>query len=67
VKRPTPKQFDVAIGWLEVNEGDQGEAEACQTVARWIEHQQQEHLLKSSARSGGVSIKALRARLGSPK
>lgn len=36
---PTDQQFETAIIWLQSNEGDCGEAEACRQVADWIERQ----------------------------
>jgi hypothetical protein len=39
-KTPTDQQFETAIMWLQGNEGDEGEGEACragrtQTLAEW--------------------------------
>jgi hypothetical protein len=63
MKRPTTEQIDTAVAWLRSNEGDQGESERCAAVADWIEHLEQNASLAAAARKGGVSVKALRARL----
>lgn len=63
MKRPTTEQLDTALAWLRSNEGDNGEAERCQAVADWLEHQEREAVLRRAAREGGVSVKALRSKL----
>jgi hypothetical protein len=40
MKTPTPEQLELAIEWLEANEGLDGEAETCAAVAAWLRHQQ---------------------------
>lgn len=38
--RASDADLDVAILWLEANEGDSGEAEACQRIADFLKRQQ---------------------------
>jgi hypothetical protein len=35
-EKPTPDDFATAIAWLNHNDGDNGEAEACSRVAEWL-------------------------------
>jgi len=37
MKRPTDQQFETACLWLEANEGNNGEKEACQAVADYLD------------------------------
>jgi hypothetical protein len=60
---PTDRQFETAILWLENNEGDAEEAEACRAVASWIERWRADKMLKDTARQAGVSVAALRRKL----
>jgi hypothetical protein len=62
-QKPTLEQFETAIMWLQVNDGDKGEAEACSAVADWIEHLRDEERLKQIARQAGVSVPEARRRL----
>lgn len=62
-RAPTDQQFETAIIWLQSNEGDCGEAEACRQVADWIERQRTTASLKQVAREAGVSVSQLRKRL----
>lgn len=64
MKRPTPEQIDVAVQWLIVNEGDEGEAEACGAVAKWLTEMSYEQMLREEARRGGITVASLRRRLG---
>lgn len=60
MKRPTPEQIAVACEWLDLNEGDNDEAEACQAVIVWLEHLQSEHELQTAARRAGVPVSIAR-------
>jgi hypothetical protein len=64
VKRPTTEQLDTAIAWLNANNGDHGEAERCTAVARWLEHDEQDRMVRSAARKAGVPVAKVRERLG---
>lgn len=60
IKRPTDEQIAVAIEWLNVNEGDQGEMESCLAVAAWLEEDAKDRMLKQESRRRGVPIKVAR-------
>lgn len=63
MKMPSTEQLNVAISWLRANEGIDGEADACEAVAAWIEHEERERLIRSKARAAGVSVARFRRRL----
>jgi hypothetical protein len=63
MKMPPLEQIGIALDWLRSNEGDNGESDACQAVADWLEHQETERQLRGAARSGGVPVAALRRKL----
>lgn len=63
MRRPSPEDFAVAAEWLDVNEGEEGEAESCKRVAEWLRHEDAEHILRTECRRAGVSIRAVRAKL----
>lgn len=65
MKKPPPEQFDIAIHWLENNEGDGSEGEACKAVAAWLDAQEDARQMRNLARSHGVPVKALREHLES--
>jgi hypothetical protein len=60
---PTDQQFETAIMWLQSNEGEGEEAEACNAVASWIEQHRTNAMLREVARKAGVSVTKLRKRL----
>jgi hypothetical protein len=60
---PTDDEISIAVAWLNVNEGDGGEAEACKAVGAWLEHERFERMLRREARAGGVPVAQLRQRL----
>jgi hypothetical protein len=62
-KKPTDQQFEIAVMWLQGNEGDGGESDACRAVADWIESCRTQDMLRKAARAGGVSVRNLRKRL----
>lgn len=47
---PSTDQFGTAIEWLNNNEGDGAEGEACRAVAAWLEWQEQERSIRYAAR-----------------
>jgi hypothetical protein len=63
MKSPTDEQLQIAALWLENNEGEGEEGEACKAVAAWIEHQRSERKIKNTARKIGVTPARLRAKL----
>lgn len=58
--RPLDLQFDIAVQWLQVNEGDIEEHEACKAVANWIADQQFDGMVKRFAKEKGVSVVKVR-------
>lgn len=60
MKRPTEQQVEIARSWLEHNEGEQEEREACRAVAEWLGHQEQKRMLRQEARKAGVPMSRLR-------
>lgn len=60
---PPQEQIDISILWLESNEGDEGEADACKAVAAWIQHEATESMLRREARSAGMPVARLRRKL----
>lgn len=63
LKMPGNEKLNIAIDWLRSNEGTNGEADACVTVANWIEHEERERYLRHTARVAGVSIARLRRKI----
>lgn len=63
MKHPTDEQIRMAAEWLRINEGEEGEAQACHAVADWIEHEADERVLRSEARKAGVTVARLRRML----
>jgi hypothetical protein len=63
VKRPTDEQFYIAKAWLEVNEGEGYEQEACVAVADWIAHKRQQRIIRQEARKLGVPMSRVRKQI----
>ena len=53
----------VAALWLEANEGDGGEAQACKRVAEWLEAQAQAATERDICRRSRVPVATVRKRL----
>lgn len=70
-ERVTSEDLDTAIAWLEVNEGDQGEAESCRRVAAWLraemERRDLDNMIRQAARERGIKPAQIRAHLRSRK
>lgn len=49
-----------AAAWLECNEGDQGEADACHRVADWIQAEIERREVAAMARQNGVKVSTVR-------
>lgn len=62
-RKPLDHEFSVAIDWLENNEGDGGEGEACRAVAAWIAYQHAADMMRSTARKHRVPVAALKRKL----
>lgn len=63
MKTPTAEQMTAAAEWLRINEGEEGEAEACEAVADWLDQQAEAKTLRLIAREHGVPVAAVRKRL----
>ena len=63
MKRPTNEQIETAIAWLDSNEGEGAEREACVAVAAWIDHLAKEAFIREMARAGGVTPAQLRRKI----
>lgn len=62
-KRPTSEQVEIAVMWLQVNAGDDGERDACRAVAAWLEADEFEAMLRRESRAAGVPVAVLRRRI----
>jgi hypothetical protein len=60
---PSDEAVQIATEWLGVNEGDDGEAEACPRVAAWLRQQVMQRMVRSAAREAGVPVARLRKAL----
>jgi hypothetical protein len=67
MKRPNAEQFAIALEWLDVNNGLEGEAEACKAVRAWIMDQlqkrEEEAAVRKVAKQSGLSVRTVRAAL----
>ena len=61
--RLTPEDFQTAIAWLESNEGEDGEADACVRVAKFLRHEANKRLVAKVAQQTGAGSKRARAAL----
>lgn len=60
MKLPDTEILDITILWLEHNEGNGKEREACLAVAKYLEHQNREAFIRREARCRGVSPASFR-------
>lgn len=60
---PRDDQINVALLWLENNEGDGSEREACLAVRDWIVSLKQERMLRSVAKDAGIPVAMLRRKI----
>jgi hypothetical protein len=58
--RPDPEAIEIAAAWLECNEGEGGESEACKHVATWLREYGRKTEERAMAREAGCSLKYLR-------
>lgn len=63
MSRPTDEQFDIAVLWLENNEGEGAEGEACRAVAAWLQKELADRQIRYTARKVGVTTAQLRKKL----
>lgn len=59
-RMPSDEMLGVAIMWLEHNEGEEGEADACRAVAQWLKHERMERMIRREARRAGIPPARLR-------
>lgn len=62
-KLPSDDDLLIAVSWLRINEGSDGEADACIRVADWIEQEAHKRMLRFEARRIGVPVARLRRKL----
>lgn len=67
MRRPTDQQIEIACLWLEANEGEGEERQACRSVAAWLEHQAAGRMLRQEAKTAGIPVAAVRRRLAESK
>lgn len=60
---PNDATLNIALLWLENNEGDEHEKGACLAVRDWIDALMQERVIRSAAKSAGVPVAALRQKI----
>jgi hypothetical protein len=53
--------LDTAIAWLECNEGDEGESDACKRVAAFLERERIKRLATKLATEAGITFKRAKA------
>ena len=63
MKLPDGADVEIALMWLESNEGDEEESGACLRVAEWLKAYAQDSFERSAARRAGVPVKRLREKL----
>lgn len=63
MKIPPTEQIDIAVMWLEGNEGEGDELAACKAVAAWLDHMNHEAWIRHEARARGVTTARLRKAL----
>ena len=60
MRRPVIEDIETAIAWLQQNEGDDGEKEACSRVATWLGQYANNSEIRSAAREAGCTVGYLR-------
>lgn len=63
MKMPPDDQLDIAAHWLELNEAEGAEGEACRAVQEWIDHEKFERMLREKALEAGIPVARLRRKL----
>ena len=60
MRRPSNEDLLTAAEWLDVNEGEEGEKEACHATANWIrnlvDQNDKDRIIKQIAQEAGVSV-----------
>jgi hypothetical protein len=60
MKRPTLDQMETAAMWLDMNEGEGAEGEACALMAQWVRDKIEQRETKALARRYRVPVRLLR-------
>jgi uncharacterized membrane protein len=64
-ERVSVEDLELAAEWLDVNEGDAGEAEACHRVAEWLraeaDRRGQDRIVRRLAKEAGTTVQHARA------
>lgn len=60
IKAPSAQEVHTAVDWLRINEGDCGEADECEAVAKWLLAWDDARDLRKAARDNRVPIRVLR-------
>lgn len=63
MKMPSTEAIDIAVEWLQANEGVGQEGDACKAVAAWLDHVNREAWIRHEARARGVPVARLRRKL----
>lgn len=63
MKRPTEEQMNIAIHWLENNEGVGEEQDACVAVGRWLDKLLSDDVVRKHARDAGIPVATVRRRI----
>lgn len=63
LRMPQDDQIQIAVMWLFNNEGIGAEEEACKAVAKWLEQEVAERVLRSAERQAGLPLAVARERI----
>lgn len=63
--KPCPQgdTLQTALQWLRLNEGRDGESDACKAVADWLEDFATDDMIRREARRAGIPVALVRKRL----
>lgn len=62
-RTPSIEDMDIAAEWLDCNEGEDGEGDACARVAEWLRVQAAAKSDREAAKAAGVNVGHLRGAL----
>lgn len=60
---PPDDQIQLAVMWLSDNEGVGAEEDACKAVAKWLEQEMTERVLRAAARQARLPLAVARERI----
>lgn len=67
MKRPALDAMTTAAEWLDINEGDEGEADECKAIAKWLRAQIEAAEVRAIAKETGVSTAIARKAMNTIK